>query len=73
MFLLISGKIWKSQEQINLAFSQAVTLELEHEGTAQSCDRGGYNWTLGKISLAWEWSNTWGGLLKRWLMPHACL
>lgn len=29
-----------------------------HTGLAKSCAKGGSDWTLRKISLLWEWSNT---------------
>ena len=41
-------------------------------GMAQSCIRGGLDWTLGSISLLRGWSNTETGFLERWSMPHPC-
>lgn len=42
-----------------------------HMGMAQSCTRWGSEWTLGNISLPWEWSNTRIRVLEGWLIPHA--
>lgn len=39
---------------------------------AQSCARGGSDWTWETIYLPWEWSNTQTGVPSRWLVPHAC-
>lgn len=43
-----------------------------HEGTAQSCARGGLHWALGSLCLARGWSNTGTGFLERWSMLQAC-
>jgi len=36
-----------------------------HVGTAQSCTKGGLDWTLGSVSLTREWSNAGTGFLER--------
>ena len=41
-------------------------------GTAQSCTRGGLEWTSGSICLPRGWSNTGTGFPERWSMPPAC-
>lgn len=46
--------------------------ETGHMGMVQSCDRGGSDWTLGRISLLRKWSNTGTGFLERWWMTQTC-
>jgi len=41
-------------------------------GMAQSCTKGGSNWTLGSISLPRGWSNTGTGFPEKVLMLQAC-
>jgi len=42
-----------------------------HTAMAQSCAKGGSDWTRGSISSR-VWSNPGAGFLKSWSIPQAC-